>query len=401
MFHYRYLVIGGGMAADAAVVAIRKADAAGTIGLISSENVPPYNRPPLSKGLWKDDALESIWRKTEDQDVEMHLGRTIESLDSKGKRTTDHQGQIYTYDKLLLAVGGTPKQLPFGEEQIIYFRTLQNYEHLRALCEKGTRFAVIGGGFIGSEVAAALTTIGKQVVMLFPGKGIGSRVFPTDLCLFLNDYYRKKGVEVYPQETVTGLTMEDGFPSIITESEKIFPVDGVVAGIGIQPNVELAEMAGLDIRDGIIVNEFLQTSNPDIYAAGDAVSFYNPAIGQYMRVEHEDNANTMGKFAGRNMVGEHVPYHHLPYFYSDLFDLTYQAVGQLDSTLEMVSDLNEPHDEGVVYYLKNQRVRGVLLWNISGKQPITAARQLIAEPGPFEAKDLIGKLSFSARQIHQ
>lgn len=400
MFHYKYLVIGGGMAADAAIVAIRSADSKATIGLVSSESVAPYNRPPLSKGLWKDESLESIWRKTEDQEVELHLDRTVVSLDPMGKRVTDNLGKIYTYEKLLLAVGGIPKRLPFGEEQIIYFRTLQDYERLRALCKKGTRFALIGGGFIASELAAALTISGKQAMMLFPGDGIGSHMFPKDLSLFLNGYYRKKGVKVFPHETVTGLVMEDGFPVITTENEQTFSVDGVVAGVGIEPNIELAEMARLKIRNGIIVDEFLQTSAPDIYAAGDAVSFYNPAVGQYMRVEHEDNANTMGQFAGRNMAGDPMPYHHLPYFYSDLFELSYQAVGELDSRLEMVSDWKEPFQEGFVYYLKDQRVRGVLLWNVTGKQ-LEAARQLIAEPGPFQAKDLIGRLPFSAKQIHQ
>ena len=167
-------------------------------------------------------------------------------------------------------------------------------------------------------------------------------------------------------------------------------VDGVVAGIGIQPNVELAQTAGLQVENGIIVDEFLRSSHPDIYAAGDVAAFYNPALGKRIRVEHEDNANTMGRQAGRSMAGVSEPFHHLPFFYSDLFDLGYEAVGELDSRHEIVADWKEPNKEGVIYYMQSGRVRGVLLWNV-WKQ-VDAARKLIVEPGPFRADDLKGRL---------
>lgn len=392
MLYYKYLVIGGGMTADAAIRAIRKLDPRGSVGLVSAELVPPYDRPPLSKGLWKGDAPESIWRKTGDLEAELYLGRVIKALELKEKRVIDDQNQIYRFDKLLLATGGTPQRFPFGEDRIIYFRTFQDYERLRALSETGKRFAVIGGGFIGSEIAAALTMNGKQVTMIFPGEAIGSHMFPQDLALFLNDYYREKGVDVWAQESVTGLKTHAELPALLTKSQRAdLVVDGIVAGIGTRPNVDLARQAGLKIENGIVVDEFLRTSHPDIYAAGDAAVFYNPALGKRMRVEHEDNANKMGQFAGRNMAGEVVPYTHLPSFYSDLFELGYEAVGEVDSRLEMVSDWKKPYREGVVYYLKDDRVRGVLLWNV-WKQ-VAAARRLIAEPGPFLPKDMKGKLA--------
>lgn len=391
MPHYKYLIIGAGMTADAAASAIRKSDSEGSIGLVSKEYVMPYNRPPLTKDLWKGKDIDSIWRKTEKLDVTFHLGRVIQSLDAEKKSATDDAGQVYTFEKLLLATGGTPRQLPFGMNQIIYFRTLQDYQRLRSLTEKRNRFAVIGGGFIGSELAAALAMNGKQVVMIFPDKVIGARMFPIDLGMFLNDYFREKGVEVRTQESVTGLKV-DG-ESLILELENQHPitVDGVVAGLGIQPNLELAQMAGLKVDEGIIVDEFLLTSHPDIYAAGDVASFYNPVLEKRMRVEHEDNANIMGKFAGHNMTGVATAYEHLPFFYSDLFDLGYEAVGEVDSSLDIVSDWKEPYRKGVVYYLKDQRVRGVLLWNVSHK--VDAARALIAEPGPFRPEDLKGRLA--------
>src|SRR5690348_8362913 len=295
MTNYEYLIIGGGMTAAAAVDGIREIDSKGEIALISMERDAPYDRPPLTKGLWKGKPLDSIWRKTKELGVELHLGRIIRSLDVQGKRATDDEGLDYTYDRLLLATGGIPRQLPFGLEQIIYYRTLQDYERLRALAEKGRKFAVIGGGFIGAEIAAALTMIGKQVTMIFPDDAIGAHIFPRDLALFLNDFYREKGVELWPGESAADLQAHGDLRTVETKSGRKTVVDGVIAGIGIQPNVELAQMAGLRLDNGIVVDEFLRTSNPDIYAAGDVAAFYNPALGKRMRVEHEDNANTMGE----------------------------------------------------------------------------------------------------------
>jgi 3-phenylpropionate/trans-cinnamate dioxygenase ferredoxin reductase component len=394
MPHYKYLIIGGGMTADAAVNGIRGVDSNGSIGLISSEPNRPYNRPPLSKGLWKGEALDSIWRGTEKQAVTLHLGREAKSLDLGTRSVSDDEGSVYTFDKLLLATGATPRRLPFDDGSIIYYRTAQDYQALRALTEQGRRFAVIGAGFIGWEIAAALAMNGKEVVMLFPGEAIGSHIYPRDVAQFLNDYYRQKGVRVVPGEKVSGLEKTSRGTKVATQSQREFLVDGVVAGIGVTPNDELARSAGLKIENGIVVDEFLRTSDPNIYAAGDVANFSNPALGKRLRVEHEDNANTMGRAAGTAMAGSASPYHHLPFFYSDLFDLGYEAVGELDPHSETVADWKEPHREGVVYYLRDGRVRGVLLWSVWGQ--VDAARQLINDPGPFRAEDLKGRLPKAA-----
>ncbi|MGH8023610.1 MAG: NAD(P)/FAD-dependent oxidoreductase, partial [Limisphaerales bacterium] len=290
----------------------------------------------------------------------------------------------------LLATGGRPRQLPFGQGQIIYYRTLEDYRRLHEQADKGGRFLVIGGGFIGSEIAAALAINQKKVTILFPGKGIGDRVFPPELSQFLNGFYREKGVEVLPGESATALQSRNGELFLATGGGRELAADCVVAGIGIEPNVELARTAGLKTDNGVVVDEYLRTSEPSIYAAGDVASFYNPALGQNIRVEHEDNANTMGKMAGRNMAGHLEPYRHLPFFYSDLFELGYEAVGELDSRLETVMDWKTPFREGVVYYLRQGRVRGVLLWNVWGQ--VDAARALISEPGPFKPDQLKGRL---------
>jgi 3-phenylpropionate/trans-cinnamate dioxygenase ferredoxin reductase subunit len=388
--HYQYLIVGGGMTAGAAVSGIRQVDPQGSIGLISAEPHPPYNRPPLSKALWKGKPLENIWRKTQEEMVDLHLGRKVVSINGHDKRLSDDQGEQYTYDRLLLATGGTPRKLPFGGDKILYFRTLDDYQRLRSATGQGLRFAVIGGGFIGSEIAAALAMNQQNVVMLFPEESIGARIYPSGLARYLNDYYRDKGVEARAGEMINGLEPRGERLALKTGSGQEIVVDMVVAGIGIRPNLDLAEAAGLEVGDGIIVDEYLRTSQPDIFAAGDVVSFYNSSLDERMRVEHEDNANTMGLTAGKNMAGEEVAYHHLPFFYSDLFDLGYEAVGELNPQLELVEDWQERYQKGVVYYLREGRVRGVLLWNVWGQ--VDAARQLIGNPGRFKAADLIGRL---------
>ena len=390
MQHYNYLIIGGGMTAEAAVQGIRSVDPAGEIGLFSEESDPPYNRPPLSKALWKGESVETIWRKTDNQNVTFHLGRTVTAIESGSKHVIDAQGNEYSWDKLLLATGGSPRRLPFGNDHIIYFRTLADYRRLRSLTEKGQRFAVIGGGFIGSEIAAALTMNQKKVVLIFPGKSIGDRIFPRNLSQLVSNFYKEKGVEVLSGEKVSGLDTRDDQLVVKTSSPREILVDGVVAGIGVQPNVELAQAASLKVENGVVVDELLRTSHPDIYAAGDVATFHNPVLGKRIRVEHEDNANTMGRLAGRNMAGKSEPYHHLPSFYSDMFELGYEAVGELDSHLETFADWKQPYKEGVIYYLENGRVRGVLLWNVWGQ--VDSARKLIAEPGPFRAENLKGRL---------
>jgi NADPH-dependent 2,4-dienoyl-CoA reductase/sulfur reductase-like enzyme len=396
MPNYKYLIIGGGMTADAAVAGILQVDREGSIGLIGTETKPPYNRPPLSKGLWKGKPLESIWRKDADNNAALHLGRTVEHIDPAAGRVTDEMGMVYRYEKLLLATGGTPRKLPNSPPGVIYFRNVDDYTWLRELSAEKRRFAVVGGGFIGSEIAAALAMSGSEVLMLFPEQGICGSVFPADMANFLNGYYRDKGVDVRKGTRVEAIDARDGRFAVKLapspdEREQEVVVDAVVAGLGIRPNLVLAEQIGLAIGNGIRVDRTLRTSQPNIFAAGDVAEFFNPALETYLRVEHEDNANTMGEMAGRSMAGEQVSYDHLPFFYSDLFDLGYEAVGELDSSLETLEDWKEQFREGVVYYLRDGRVRGVLLWNVWNR--VDAARQLISERGPFHADDLRGRLT--------
>jgi 3-phenylpropionate/trans-cinnamate dioxygenase ferredoxin reductase component len=387
-----YLIVGAGMAADAAAKAIREADATADIGIVGDEKREPYQRPPLSKALWKGDKSPAdIDLGTSATGAQFHLGRRIESLDRIAHAARDDHGDSYRYRRLLLATGATPRRLPFdGGERMIHFRTLDDYEALRRYAKPGAYIAVVGGGFIGSELAASLSSVGCKVTMLFPGTAIGAGRYPDGLTGYLDDYYRSHGVDVRGGVNVTGGNTTDGGVELRLSNGDVLRVEAVVAGLGVTPNVALAEHAGLAIDNGIVVDAHLRTSDADIWAAGDVANFHSAALGRRLRIEHEDGSVGMGRLAGRAMAGVEAAYTTLPFFYSDLFDLGYEAAGLLDTRLQVVEDWREPNREGVVYYLDAGRVRGVLLWNVWGQ--VDAARELIAESGPFDAASLRGRL---------
>jgi len=390
MASYRYLVIGGGMTGDAVCRGIRDHDPDGSIGLVAEEPHEPYARPPLTKALWKGKPEDSIWRGTPDLGVDLHLGRRIESLDVGGLTATDDTGETYEAEKIVLATGGTPRRLPAGNEDIVYFRTVDHFRQLHDLAGDGVRVVVVGGGFIGPEIAAALALNGCSVSILFPDPGLCARLFPEDLSSFVNDYYRSRGVEVLEGERVTDIAREGGTFRVRTESGKAVEGDAVVAGLGILPRTDLADASGLPVDDGILVNALGQVEGYDsVFAAGDVARFPVPALGGARRVEHEDHANTHGRRVGANMAGANEPYDHLPFFYSDLFDLGYEAVGDLDSRQPGVVEWAEPNKKGVVCYTDDTgRPKGFLLWDVWGK--VDAARELIVGADPVDADTVRG-----------
>ena len=359
---------------------IRRHDPSGAIALFGKEPCLPYDRPPLSKGLWLGKTrLEELPVHDaafyKQNNVHMALGREISSLDVKKKYVIDADGDRCHYDKLLIATGGSPRTLSFGEGAVHYYRTLEDYTFLREATGRMEEFICVGGGFIGGELAAALTLIGKKVTVVFPDEHLLQKVLPADLAGYVTRYYTTKGVRVIKGDLPTDVTKADGGIHMTTRSGKTLQADMALAAIGLNLHTEMAKRAGLKVENGISVNAMLQTSDPDTYAAGDIALFPVQALGKNMRVEHWDNAREQGQLAGENMAGAKKPYDHLPYFWSDLFDLGFEAVGELDSRLHTFADWKEQFREGVVYFLDEDLVRGVLLWNVWGK--VDEARELI------------------------
>jgi 3-phenylpropionate/trans-cinnamate dioxygenase ferredoxin reductase component len=376
------------MTGDAACKGIRSVDPVGSIGLVGDEPDPPYARPPLTKGLWQGKEESSIWRGTGDQDVELHLGRTIVSLDLDARTATDERGDAYSYERVLLATGGRPRELPGAADGIVYFRTLADYHALRAVARADAKVLVIGGGFIGSEIAAALAANGCDVTMSFPEEAICARLFPDDLARSIDDVYRAHGVEVAAGTLVSSVERDGEQFRVTTEAGEVREADAVVAGLGIVPRDDLAAAAGLPADGGIRVDDRGRVaSRDDVFAAGDVARFQSRDLGRELRIEHEDHAKSHGHQVGRNMAGADEAYDHLPFFYSDMFDLGYEAVGELDARLDTVAVWAEPHRTGIVCYRdQDGRPRGVLLWNAWGK--VDAARELIRAASPVGQAEL-------------
>ncbi|MDI3270307.1 MAG: FAD-dependent oxidoreductase [Bacillota bacterium] len=369
---YRYVIIGGGLAGDGAVQGIREVDKEGSIALLSAERFPPYKRPHLSKTLWKGGPLERTFTRHGYQDlgVAEFYGVKVEEVLPDEKKVRLATGEELGYEKLLLATGGEPRTLDLLPHGIPY-RTLSDYLSTRIFFDpkvsgKGTGEAlVLGAGFIGAEMAAALTMIGVKVTMIFPEKGIMERVLPAELSRFMVDYYREKGVTVWPEDTVKEVHRHGDHFHFRTAKGEEGHGQLAILGLGIRPRVELGEKAGLKTDNGLVVDAYLQTSHPDIYAAGDVACYPDPQGEGLIRVEHEDTAKRQGKLAGRNMAGAGERYLALPFFYSDLFDLGFEAVGHIDPQGPYEADWQDGYKKGVVYYHDGEgTLKGVLLWNV-------------------------------------
>jgi NADPH-dependent 2,4-dienoyl-CoA reductase/sulfur reductase-like enzyme len=386
---HEYIIVGGGLAGASAIEGIRAHDPEGRILLLSRENHPPYHRPPLSKDLWfGKSTLEKLPVQSEEfyreQHVELALRRDVVELDAGRGMLWDDHGTTYEYGKLLLATGGMPRRLNLpgsDHESVRYFRFLEDYLYLRERIERLRHVLVLGAGFIGMEIAAALRHAGKEVTLFYPDPYPLHRVLPRDLGLFVADYYRQQGVEAISGESVVRFENQGGEIVAHTNGGNYVTTQLVLAGIGIEPSTDLAESAGLEASgNGIEVDEYGRTSEPRIYAAGDVAVYPSAAIGRRMRTEHWDHAIQHGKAVGANMAGAQQPYTHLPFFFSDLFDLGWEAVGEVESHLDTHAVWKQEYREGIVYYLWDDVVRGVLLWNTWGA--VDWARGLIEQRKP-------------------
>ncbi len=380
---YDYIIIGGGLAGAMAIDGIREIDEDGSIFLIGKETHNPYDRPPLSKKLWfGQKKVEEITVHDQgffmEANVDTLFGVEIALIEPRKRLIADSRGGVYRFDKLLIATGGTPRRLdiPGGDlEGICYYRTLDDYQATRAMAAEGKSAVVIGGGFIGSEMAAALRINKLDVTMVFPDPYLLQRVLPESLAQAIQADYIERGVKVLAEDAPVAFEKRGEKFVTRTGAGQVIESDIVIVGIGIRPSTELAEKGGLKIENGIDVDEFLQTSERHVYAAGDNAYFPYKALGQKTRVEHWDNAQSQGTHAGRNMAGALQPFTYMPYFFSDLFDFGFEAVGEVDSRLDTFLDWQEENKSGVIYYLKNEKVRGAMMCNVWDK--VEAARNMI------------------------
>ncbi len=380
---YDYVIVGGGLAGASAVLGIRELDPSGKILLAGEEIHLPYDRPPLSKKLWfGKQKVEDIFLHDrgfyDTHGVTLALDTRAVRLDPDAKSLTSRDGVTWGYGRLLLATGCKPRRLeiPGGDlDGICYFRNLDDFLRIHGQAAEGKSAVVIGGGFIGSELAAALNICKLNVTMIFPSALVCDRVFPDYLARAVAQRFREKGVRILAQDKPVSFG-KDG-AKFITQTEKGERIasDIVIVGVGVVPDVELARSGGLEVGNGIVVNEFLETSRAGVYAAGDNAFFPYPALGMSTRIEHWDHALNQGKAAGRNMAGAREPFTYQPYFFSDLFEFGYEATGEVDSRLETVADWQEENETGVIYYLRDGKVRGVMMCNVWDK--VEQARALI------------------------
>jgi NADPH-dependent 2,4-dienoyl-CoA reductase/sulfur reductase-like enzyme len=396
--NYNYIIIGAGLAGCYAVEGIRSQDTKGSILLASAENYLPYDRPPLTKKLWfGKKKVEEIFvhpqQYFDDNNVDVLLNIKAIKIDPANKVVTFNDGSC-NYGKLLLATGGSPRRLNIeggNLDEIYYYRYLDDFIRLKSRVSKGTKALVIGGGFIGSEIAAALNINKVDVTMLVRGEYLVEQVFPKALGGAIQNDFIERGIKIFTQDSPVSIARRNNHFVTRTKNGKEISSDVVIAGIGIEPQMQLAKAAGLPVDNGIVVNEFLQTSSPDIYAAGDNANFPYQALARRMRVEHWDNAVNQGKTAGMNMAGANIAYTYMPYFFSDLFDFGYEAVGLVDSKLETYADWQKENNTGVVYYLEDGKVMGVMMCNVWEK--VSAARELIKSNKRMTIPELQGAVS--------
>jgi len=367
---YKYVIVGGGLAGGHAAGAIRQVDSAGPLILVTQEPWKPYQRPPLSKAYLQGKAGRDkvFFRDPEfyqQNEIQVLTGVRATVLEPENHVLSLGDGRLLSYEKLLLATGGTAWRLPIPGndlQRVFTLRTIEDSEGIRAAAGPGKRALVLGGSFIGSEVAASLAMLGTEVTLAFRDSRVLESLAPPELSEALHALYDKHGVRILPGTVARSLEGDRAVRRALLENDELLEIDLVVMGTGIRLNTGLAREAGLEMgeRDAVMVDEHLRTSNPDVYAAGDIASWPDPTFGR-RRVEHWDVAKNQGQRAGRNMAGEEEPYTTLPYFFSDIFDLSFEVWGNLASWQRVV--LRGDLDEGsfaFYYFDADGRLTGVL-----------------------------------------
>jgi 3-phenylpropionate/trans-cinnamate dioxygenase ferredoxin reductase subunit len=392
MAHFRYLIVGGGLAGDAAVEGIREVDAEGAVALIGAEVHAPYHRSQLTCGPWTGALSErAVFRTGGRGGVEWMPGRRAIALDTTERVVTDDRGERHGYERLLIATGCAARRLVGSAPEVVWLRTLDDARRLRGLAVEASCAVVIGGGFIGAEVAASLAAARLHVTLVTEGMGIAAAVLPAELSQAVTRDYRWHGLRVETGRRAVRVERRGSRLVVACDAGLEIEADLVVGAIGGVPETGLAAGAGLQVEDGIVVDDHLRTSVRDVYAAGDAARYPDALSGRSCRVEHEEVAVSMGRCAGRNMAGRETPYRQLPGFRLDLFGLSCEAVGEVDAGLESWADWRESHRKGAVFYGREGRVTGTLLCGLEGRGAL--ARDLLERRELLRPETLRGRLT--------
>ncbi|MDT8070537.1 MAG: FAD-dependent oxidoreductase [Terriglobia bacterium] len=366
----RFLILGGGMVAGyAAKQMVELGLKSGELTIVSSDAVVPYERPPLSKSfLAGKDTEDAIKISPEDfyrqHGIDVQLRTEVSSLDVKGKRLVLKSGEQLSFDKLVIATGARPRRLNVPGAQLknlFYLRSMDDSKAIRGQSENSKRALVIGGGFIGMEVAAVLTQRGVAVTMVLGDDRIWKRLFTPEMSKFFEDYYTAKGVRIVRSTTVTELHGTWSVAAAALGTGDSVECDMVVAGVGVEPVTDLFANSGISIDNGIVVNEYLETSAPDILAAGDVANYQDVLFGKRRRVEHWDNAVSQGQHCARTLMGERAPFRHVPYFFSDVFDLSYEYWGDTSGADQVVHRGDVTSKSFSTWWLRGDRLVAAFL----------------------------------------
>jgi NADPH-dependent 2,4-dienoyl-CoA reductase/sulfur reductase-like enzyme len=333
---YDMVILGGGVAAGyAAQQFIKQGLAPEQLRIVSADDALPYDRPPLSKAYLRGKKQEQailinppeFYRE---HGIDVMLETRVEGVDFEDRRLMLAGGAPLPFDKLLIATGSHVRTLDLPNARlpgIHYLRRLSDARRIREASQHAQRAVLIGGGYIGMEVSASLAQVGLAVTVVFPNGRLMEKFFTPEMSAFFQRYYQDRGVTVVPNEKVASFEGQDRVTAVVLESGDRLPVDLVVAGIGVKPSTELFEGTDLHLEDGVVVNKYLETNLPGIYAVGDVANYYDAVFQRRRRIEHWDNAVEQGKHVSRLMLGAHKEYLHVPYFFSDIFDLSYEFWG--------------------------------------------------------------------------
>lgn len=333
---YKYVILGGGTTAGyAAEELIKQKVDPKNICIISAEKTVPVDRPPLSKGFLKDEMKEEEAyieneKSYQEKGIDLYLDVTVNGINQEENLIPLTSEEQIQYDHLLIATGASPVKfsIPGSDlNNIFYLRTVNDSKAIKSQAKKSTKAVVVGGSYISTEVAAGLKSLGLDVTIVYPEEYLLERFSVKEMGVFFNQMFEEKGVHLKNGQIVEAFLGKDNVEKVKLSSGEELEADMVVAGIGVKPNTEIFSNTGLDIDDGIIVNEFCETNFPEIYVAGDVARFPDLIFGGTRRVEHWENAYEMGKNAAKSMVGHKEPHKFLPFFFSDIFDFSYEYFG--------------------------------------------------------------------------